>query len=186
MKIKIKKFKNVKSTNDVAIRLIKQKKYSPTLITSENQSKGKGTMGKIWVSQKGNLFISIFFKFDEEKLNFKQFTILNALILKKIVSKSISKKIKIKWPNDLLYNKEKICGILQEIINIDQFKFLIVGIGLNTNNAPKNKSFPSTCLKNIISRKIDNKKILGNIKKEYEKFLIKTKKYSFLELKKKI
>ena len=67
MKIKIKKFKNVKSTNDVAIRIIKQKKYSPTLITSENQSKGKGTMGKIWVSQKGNLFISIFFKFDEEK-----------------------------------------------------------------------------------------------------------------------
>ena len=105
-------------------------------------------MGKIWVSQKGNLFISIFFKFDEEKLNFKQFTILNALILKKILSKSISKKIKIKWPNDLLYNKEKICGILQEIINLDQFKFLIVGIGLNTtNNAPKNKSFSSTCLK---------------------------------------
>ena len=61
MKIKFIKFKTVKSTNDVAIRLIKKENFKPTLVLSENQIKGRGTMGKKWVSQKGNLFITIFF-----------------------------------------------------------------------------------------------------------------------------
>ena len=83
MKIKLKKFKNVKSTNNTAIKLIKKNFYEPTLIISERQSKGRGTMGKKWVSQKGNLFISLFFRLDKKKISFKQFSILNALVLKK-------------------------------------------------------------------------------------------------------
>ena len=185
MKIKLIKFKSVKSTNDIAIRLIKKKKTQPTLISSEKQTKGRGTMGKKWISQKGNLFISIFFEINQKKINFKQFAILNAFILRKLVSKFISKNIKIKWPNDLLYNKEKICGILQEVISYNQKNYLIVGIGLNTNAAPKNKSFPSTSLKNMINKSIDNKKILKNIKNIYEIFLIEIKKFSYKELEKK-
>ena len=77
-----------------------------------------------------------------------------------MISKIISKKIKIKWPNDLLFNKQKFCGILQEVIKFDNFDYLIVGIGLNTNIVPQNKSFKSTCLKNILNKKIDNQKIL--------------------------
>ena len=50
MKIKLIKFKNVRSTNDIAIQLIKKKKTKPTLISSEKQSKGRGTMGKKWIS----------------------------------------------------------------------------------------------------------------------------------------
>ena len=185
MKIKLIKFKNVRSTNDIAIQLIKKKKTKPTLISSEKQSKGRGTMGKKWISQKGNLFMSIFFEINQKKINFKQFAILNAFIIRKLVAKCTSRKIKIKWPNDLLYNKAKICGILQEVISFNQKKYLIVGIGLNTNMAPKNKSFSSTSLKNIINKKIDNRKILKNTKNIYEKFLIEIKKFSFKELKKK-
>ena len=70
-------------------------------------------------------------------------------MLKKIISEKISKKIKIKWPNDLTYNKLKFCGILQETIKFNQLDYLIVGVGLNTNLAPQNKDFKSTCLKNI-------------------------------------
>ena len=178
MKIKLIKFKSVKSTNDIAIKLIRKEKVQPTLIFSETQTKGRGTMGKKWISQKGNLFISIFFEIDQKRINFKQFAILNALLLRKLLSKFISKKIKIKWPNDLLYKKEKISGILQEVITYNQKNYLIVGIGVNTNIVPKNKSFSSTSLKNIIDRKIDNKKILKNIKNNYEKFLIEIKKFS--------
>ena len=68
-------------------------------------------------------------------------------MLKKVISKVISKKIKIKWPNDLLFNKKKFCGILQEVIKFNNSDYLIVGIGLNTNIVPQNKSFKSTCLK---------------------------------------
>ena len=71
------------------------------------------------------------------------------------------------------------------IIKCDKFEFLIVGIGLNTNTAPKNKDFKSTCLKNIINKKIDNKKILNKIIIIYKKFLNDTKKQSFSELKRK-
>ena len=185
MKIKLIKFKSVKSTNDIAIKFIRKEKVQPTLIFSEIQTKGRGTMGKKWISQKGNLFISIFFEIDQKRINFKQFAILNAFLLRKLLSKFISKKIKIKWPNDLLYKKEKISGILQEVITYNQKNYLIVGIGVNTNIVPKNKSFSSTSLKNIIDRKIDNKKILKNIKNNYEKFLIEIKKFSYKKLKKK-
>ena len=186
MKIKLIKFKSVKSTNDIAIKLIRKEKVQPTLIFSETQTKGRGTMGKKWISQKGNLFISIFFEIDQKRINFKEFAILNAFLLRKLLSKFISKKIKIKWPNDLLYKKEKISGILQEVITYNQKNYLIVGIGVNTNIVPKNKSFSSTSLKNIIDRKIDNKKILKNIKNNYEKFLIEIKKLSYKKLKKKM
>ena len=80
MKIKLIKFKSVKSTNDIAIKLIKKKKTQPTLISSEKQTKGRGTMGKKWISQKGNLFISIFFEIDQKRINFKQFAILSNIV----------------------------------------------------------------------------------------------------------
>ena len=126
---------------------------------------------KKWISKKGNLFISLFFKFDQRKINFKQFAILNAFLLKKVISKIIFKKVKIKSSNDLLFNNQKFCGILQEVIKFDNFDYLIVGIGVNTNIIPKNISFKSTCLKNILNKKIDNQKILKQIVAAYEKFL---------------
>ena len=183
MKIKIKNYKKVKSTNDVAMKLIKRNILVPTLITTEKQTNGRGRIGKKWISLKGNLFITLFFEFDQKKINFKQYAVLNALLLKKLISKIISKKIKIKWPNDLLFNKLKFCGILQEVIKFDNFDYLIVGIGLNTNTFPQNKSFKSTCLKNILNKKIDNQKILKKIVIAYEKFLCEKNELSFSDLK---
>ena len=183
MKIKIKNYKKVKSTNDVAMKLIKRNILEPTLITTEKQTNGRGRIGKKWISLKGNLFITLFFEFDQKKINFKQFAVLNALLLKKLISKIISKRIKIKWPNDLLFNKLKFCGILQEVIRFNNFDYLIVGIGLNTNTVPQNKSFKSTCLKNILNKKIDNQKILKKIVIAYEKFLGEKNKLSFSDLK---
>ena len=185
MKIKLKKFKVVKSTNDVALKLIKKNVVAPTVITTEKQTNGRGRIGKKWISKKGNLFISIFFKFDQKKINFRQFAILNAFLIKKLISKKISKKIKIKWPNDLLFKKKKFCGILQEVIKFNHFDYLIVGIGLNTNINPQNNSFKSTCLKNILNKNINNKRYLKDIIIAYEKFLSEKNRLSFSELKRK-
>ena len=185
MKIKLKKYKKVKSTNDTALRLIKKNDTYPMLITSEEQTNGRGRMGKKWISQKGNLFISLFFKLDQKKINYKQFAALNAFLLKKVVSRNISKKIRIKWPNDLLFNKKKLCGILQELIRFNNLDYLIVGIGLNTNIAPENKSFKSTCLKNILKKKVNNQKIMKDILIAYEKLLSEKNKFSFADLKRK-
>ena len=184
MKIKLLRFKSIKSTNDVALKLIQKKNSKPTMIVSEIQTHGRGTMGKKWISQKGNLFISIFFEMNQKNINFKHFAILNAFLLQNVLSKQFSKKIKIKWPNDLLHNNKKISGILQEVLNYNDKKFLVVGIGVNTNLDPKNKGFLSNSIKKIMDKDIDNNKVLKNIKSIYEKFLTKAKGYSYLKLKK--
>ena len=186
MKLKIIKMKNVQSTNNIALKLIKKKKFKPSLISALAQSKGKGTMGKKWISKKGNVFVSIFFEIDQKKINFRQYAVLNAYIIKNIITKITKKKIEIKWPNDLLLKKEKICGILQEVINFNAKFFLIVGVGINTNSSPVIKNYKATSLSSILGKKIDNNKILKEIKKSYEKFINQTSKYNFIELKSKI
>ena len=94
--------KKVQSTNDIALKLIKKGELKQTLITSMTQTKGRGTMGKNWISQKGNLFMTIFFEINQKNIDFRHYTLLNAYLLKKIITKFTKKKINIKWPNDLL------------------------------------------------------------------------------------
>ena len=60
MKINLKKFKKVKSTNDIAINLIKKNISAPTLITSDKQTKGRGRIGKKWISKK-EIFLFLYF-----------------------------------------------------------------------------------------------------------------------------
>ena len=74
---------------------------------------------------------------------------------------------------------------LQEVIKFNNLDYLIVGIGLNTNIVPQNKSFKSTSLKNILNKKISNRKILTDIKAAYEKLLNEKNKLSFSSLKRK-
>ena len=113
MKLKITKFKSIKSTNDESIKLIQSGKVTSGLVFAEIQTNGRGTMGKKWISKKGNIFISIFFKVNFTKIKIENFLIINANIIKKILKKYTKKKIIIKKPNDLLIENKKICGILQ-------------------------------------------------------------------------
>ena len=64
MKLKQFNFKRVKSTNQTAIRLIKKNVSDFGLVISETQSKGRGQYGKKWISLKGNIFLSFFFRLD--------------------------------------------------------------------------------------------------------------------------
>ena len=186
MKIKLIKFKSLKSTNDEAHKQIKNNNLQTSIIFSKKQTKGKGTMGKKWISSKGNLFLSIFFEYDPKRINFKQYAILNAYLIKKILTKYIYKKINIKWPNDLMIENKKVCGILQEVINYKKKNFIIVGIGINTLTAPNIKDFRTSALKQFSKKKVDNNKIFDDIKKTFEKFMNDREKYKFLILKKRI
>ena len=186
IKLRIIKFTKVQSTNNVALTLIKIKNSKPTLITSLLQTKGRGTMGKNWISKRGNLFISIFFEINQKKINFRQYAILNAYFFKNIITRFIKKEINIKWPNDLLVGKEKICGILQEVVNFNAKSFLITGVGINTNSFPLIKNYKATSISSILGKEINNNEILKKIHKDYEIFITQNKKYSFTELKRKL
>ena len=183
MKLKIIKFKSVKSTNDEAIRLIRSGQFLSGLVSSEMQTKGRGTMGKKWISYKGNIFISIFFKVNLIKIKIENYLIINAKIIKKILNNYTKKSIKIKKPNDLLIEKKKICGILQEVITYKKDKYLITGIGLNTKILPLSKSLNCTSLKNHANKNFNNKIITDKIKNVYDKLIYDLNNYNSLYIK---
>ena len=70
MKFKIVRFKKVKSTNDTAIRILRNSKLNYGMIIAETQSKGRGQYGRKWISLKGNLFVSFFYSLENLNLTF--------------------------------------------------------------------------------------------------------------------
>ena len=173
MKFKILRFKRLRSTNDTAIRIIQNSSLKYGMIIAENQSHGRGQYGKKWLCFKGNLFVSFFYSLENLNLTLSQITKLNCLLVKKIISKYYKKKITYKKPNDLLIKGKKISGILQETINKNNKKSLIVGIGLNLVKNPIIRNYPTTNLNDLINKKILKKKIEIELKNVFEKNLSK-------------
>ena len=173
MKLKQFNFKKVKSTNQTAIRLINSSKNEFGLIVSEAQSKGKGQYGRKWISYKGNIFLSFFYKLENINLSLNSLTKINSFLVKNVVSKYYKKKITFKSPNDLLINKKKICGILQEKIEKSKKQYLVVGIGFNLIKSPNIPNYPTTNLFEITNQKINKKKFVKELKITFEKFLSK-------------
>jgi len=169
MRLKKYVFKITKSTNDIAIRKIKEGKESG-IITSEKQTKGRGRHGNKWISLKGNLFMSIFFEIEKIK-SIDKITVKNCIIIKNALSKFVRKRIQIKKPNDLLINKKKICGILQETLQNNGKFFFIVGIGLNLVKSPVITNYPTTYLFKYTNKKVSKLLVFKSIKKLYEKKL---------------
>ena len=166
--MKFKKFllKVTDSTNNVSIKKIKQGN-SKGIIIAEKQTKGRGQYGNKWISSKGNLFISIFFEINHN-LSLDKLTKRNCLIIKNIIKKFISEKVKIKTPNDILVKNKKICGILQETIFHNEKRFIVIGIGINLFKSPNITKYPTTHLSNYV-KKVDKLLIIKNIKEQYEK-----------------
>ena len=153
MKLKKYLYKSVTSTNDVAIKKIKQG-FLSGIIISKKQTKGRGRYGNKWISIKNNLFMSVFFNLNKNK-SLKKLTSSTCKIVQKSLLKLIKKKIKIKKPNDLLINKKKLCGILQETIFYKSKKFAIVGIGINVDRSPIIVNYPTTYVNLYTKKKIN-------------------------------
>ena len=168
MKFKIFRFKKVESTNNSAIRIIKNSNTDYGMIIANEQKNGRGQYGKKWISYKGNLFVSFFYKFDHLTISLKQITKINCLLVKKLLSMYYNKKIIFKKPNDLLINKKKICGILQENISKTNKKYLVVGIGINLIKNPNLRNYPTTNLSELLNKKVSKNKIEKQIKKIFE------------------
>jgi BirA family transcriptional regulator, biotin operon repressor / biotin---[acetyl-CoA-carboxylase] ligase len=173
MKFKKFKFKKVKSTNNTAIRIIKNSNYKYGMVISDAQTMGRGQHGKKWISHKGNLFISFFYELENINITISRITKLNCLLIKKLLKNYYKKNITFKKPNDLLIKKKKICGILQETISIFDKRFLIIGIGINIKKSPKIKNYPTTSLYELINKTINNREIENKLKLIFEKNLLK-------------
>jgi len=155
-KFTIHQFDEIDSTNSHAFNLTKNRTYfDREVVTSDQQISGRGRLDRKWESGLGNLFCSIILKPQTLKIPFQsahKLSFLTIIALKNAIlsiDRKMSKKVQLKWPNDLLVNGKKISGILLESSNKDGFvDFAIIGIGVNITNYPQNVLFDATSLKN--------------------------------------
>jgi len=162
-------YKKVNSTNDLAIKKIKTG-FAKGIIIADSQKKGRGQYGKKWLSYKGNLLITIFFEI-KKNIELKKITTLNCKIIKNSLIQYFKKNIIIKYPNDLLVNKKKICGILQETAFNKKVKFIVIGIGINLIKNPQIKNYPTTNILKETGIKVKKLNLIKNIEKNYIKNL---------------
>ena len=128
-------FKEIDSTNSYlknAYRLLD----SFTFVSADYQSNGKGREDRVWQSNSGeNLMFSFLIKNEELMKQSSILSIITAVEIAKEIEMFGIEGVSIKWPNDVLINDKKVCGILLEGQVPD---YLVVGVGLNVNQ----KEFP--------------------------------------------
>ena len=147
------------------IKKIKYNIYNEVAVLAHQQTQGRGRRKNIWISDKGNLYLSIRFKKKIEN-NHHFMTYIMGIALYDIIKKFISKPIKtfIKWPNDIYVDNKKVCGILIEFLSYgNSIKEIIVGIGININNNPENLNKTSTFLKKYSNFSMENIELTKSI-----------------------
>jgi len=173
--MKLVKLDAIDSTNDFLKRLSNEEQTQNfTVVTAENQTKGKGQMGAVWNSEIGkNLIMSVLVK--EFLVNPNQIFNLNIIISLSVIEALEAlqiPKLSIKWPNDIMSDNKKIGGILIEnSIKSGGSIFSIAGLGLNVNqvdfeNLPKASSLAVVC-----NRTFNKEQILFSIVENIEKHI---------------
>ena len=160
------KINNSMSTNDYAMSMLSKSEVTNwTTISSDYQIKGKGRNG-IWVSEPfKNIIISIIINHKIRLYNIFHLNIISSLSIKKTLDNYLD-DVYIKWPNDIICNKRKICGILIENkIHKDKIGNSIIGIGLNVNQTkfPKDISYKATSIKIESQKSLKRDAIINKI-----------------------
>lgn len=153
-------FTTLPSTNDY----LKTKKETPLFCLAEQQSAGKGRLGKTWFSPFGvNIYLSCRWHLRNDIAGLS--LVVGLAVIKALTQYGIEHELKIKWPNDILWREKKLAGILIETsAQSPSISQVIIGIGLNVNmplqaDTPINQAW--TSLNKILRRQHDRNKITG-------------------------
>lgn len=132
---KIINFDKLDSTNQQAKKLALEGASNGTVVIAEEQTAGKGRRGKMWVSPPGTgIWMSVVLRPSVMPENASMLTLVAGLAVCKAVREITNLEASIKWPNDIVVNGKKICGLLTEMNSeIDFINFVVVGIGINVN-----------------------------------------------------
>lgn len=163
----------VDSTNE-EIKRIASKSDEGLVVISEEQTSGKGRLGRVWSSKKGKgVYMSILLKPDIEPQEASQITqIIAAAAVKGLGEHGVESKIK--WPNDIILNQKKIAGILTEMSGeLMQIEYIAVGIGINVNNEreefPEEIAHKASSIKIEKGEQLDRKEVVASILNNFEK-----------------
>ncbi len=159
-------FEEIDSTNKKAKMLAVKDAKRGTVVIAERQNGGKGRLDREWYSPPNSgLWFSLILRPDFKPDKAPLLTVTASLAVV-VVLERYGLEVEIKWPNDILINGKKVCGILSEMsADMDKINYAIVGIGINVNQ----KEFPdylreiATSIRMNIGKKIDRNKLLQKI-----------------------
>ncbi len=168
------------STNNECKRL--EDKTDGTLVIADAQTAGKGRLGRVWESPHGSgIWMSILLKPDVSLESVSQITLVAGMA----VCRAVGIDAMIKWPNDVVIDGKKICGILTEMsAEIERINYVICGIGINVNTPsfPEELQDKATSLFVETAKKHEREKIAADVLNEFEKLynVFAEKGFSFL------
>jgi len=171
----------VSSTMDEAFRWGMEGCLDGTVICAEAQSKGRGRLGRAWTSPKSRgLYFSFVLRPNLPLNQLAQLTLMSAVALAQAIESISDLKPLIKWPNDILWENQKLAGILTELrAESDQVKFVVVGIGLNVNTSSHQLVNGATSLKMAAGKSFDRTQVFQAVLRALEKGYLKLLRHEF-------
>lgn len=168
MIFKIIKFKKLSSTQDKAKELAGKGAKEGLVVVSEVMAKGRGRLNRKWSANKGGLYFSFLLR--PKKTNELPFLVFKSAIAVCDAVRKFGLNVSLKWPNDILFNNKKLCGILLEASIASKVDYAIIGIGVNVSNKlPKELSGIATSIKKELNNNISKDKLLREILKQFNK-----------------
>ncbi|MCI6676334.1 MAG: biotin--[acetyl-CoA-carboxylase] ligase [Clostridiales bacterium] len=149
-------YDSIDSTNNEAKRLGKEGALHGTLVIAQQQTAGRGRLGRNWDSPKEQaIYMTLLIRPNISPQNASKVTLIAALAAAKGIREVAGMPPQIKWPNDIVIHGKKLCGILTEMNMESENKFfLVVGIGINCNR----KDFPEELKQTATSLYLETKK----------------------------
>jgi BirA family biotin operon repressor/biotin-[acetyl-CoA-carboxylase] ligase len=146
-----------------------------TVIVAQIQTRGRGRLGRSWISPSGGLWFSIIMRPSVSPRDASKLTLMMSVAVAKTINKLFNSEAEIKWPNDVLIRGKKVCGILTETSTRgNSLNFAVVGVGINANlslqDLPSNLRSFSTTLKEELKKEIDNEAFLRSLMEETERY----------------
>jgi BirA family transcriptional regulator, biotin operon repressor / biotin---[acetyl-CoA-carboxylase] ligase len=125
------------STNAAAVKLAAEGAEHGTVVVAEEQTAGRGRLGRAWFSEKSSgIYASIILRPPLSPAAAPVLTLMAGLAAQKAVNTVTGLAVDIRWPNDLLVNGKKVCGILTEMsAEVDRLHAVVLGIGINVNHS---------------------------------------------------
>jgi len=150
-------YETTESTMNVAHRLAGAGEPEGSVVVAEGQERGRGRLGRNWVSPKGKgIYASVILRPALQLSEAPLMTLMAAVAVAKAVQDQTGLIPEIKWPNDLLIDGKKVSGILTELSGeLNRIHYVIIGIGLNVNTPASSLPSHATSLAEQAGRKID-------------------------------
>ncbi|WP_108807755.1 biotin--[acetyl-CoA-carboxylase] ligase [Aquimarina spinulae] len=178
----------IDSTNTFLRDLNREKHFiAPVCVIARKQLSGKGQMGTVWQSNPGeNLTCSVFMPIEGLPLTDQFYvSIATSLAVYDTLNRLVVPKLSIKWPNDILSDKQKLCGILIEnVVKNGSMIGAIIGIGININQIDFDNLPQAGSLKQVLGQNLDIEEVLQSLLVQLEKRFSALCVSNFVHLKK--